>query len=211
MTRDSPLAIVLALTLAVASTAACGSDPAPDDALEGLTREVPLQVGELIVPEVHADGTERDYSFRARDDGLLFVYFGYTRCPDLCPTTFSDLMAALARLDPDDAARVDAAFVTVDPDRDTPETIVRYLGHFVDRGHAVRITDPALLAATEEAFGASSTVVTSDDGVVEVSHTSITYVVDPTGAVVVEWPFGVKPPAMANDLEILLTRLKEST
>jgi protein SCO1 len=205
-------ATILVVVVGALLLPACGGDQAADARLlEGLTRDEPLQVGSLVVPEVDATGTERDYSFRAEDGGLLFVYFGYTRCPDLCPTAFADFKAALARLDPGDAARVDAAFVTVDPDRDTPEIVVGYLGHFVEGGHAIRITDPELLATTEAAFGASSTVTTDEAGTVQVSHTAVAYVVDPTGAVVVEWPFGVKPTAMAHDLSILLDQLKELT
>jgi protein SCO1 len=191
---------------------ACGGDGGTEaQELEGLTRDRPLQVGALVVPALDPAGAERPFSFRADDDGLLFVYFGYTRCPDLCPATFADFKAALSRLDPSDAARVGAAFVTVDPDRDTPEVVVGYLGHFVENGHAIRITDPTLLAETEAAFGASSTVTTADDGTVQVSHTAVAYVVDASGAVVVEWPFGVSPTAMAHDLNILLDRTKEPT
>jgi protein SCO1 len=202
---------VAAILAASTMLPGCGADEPAPAALEGITRQSPLQVGSLVVPEVDADGNERAFSFRAAEDGLLFVYFGYTRCPDLCPTTFADFKAALARLEPGDAARVDAAFVTVDPDRDTPDIIVGYLGHFVDGGHAVRIVDPDLLAETEAAFGASSTVTTDENGHIQVSHTSIAYVVDHTGAVVVEWPFGVKPTAMAHDLSILLDRPEETS
>ena len=106
-----------------------------------------------------------------------------------------------------EADQVDVAFVTVDPDRDTPEIMNGYLGHFVEDGTAVRVTDRERLEGIESAFGASSTVQKSADGVVEVSHTSISYVVDPDGRVVVEWPFGVKSDAMANDLHILLSQL----
>lgn len=201
-------ALGVALSLGLTS---CGEGSSGDAAaLEGITRDEPIEVGHVVVPEVDATGRESDFTFRADPDGLLFVYFGYTRCPDLCPTTFADFKAALARLGPEQAARVDAAFVTVDPERDTPEVVVGYLGHFVDGGHAIRITDPDLLATTEDAFGASSTITTDADGTVQVSHTAIAYVVDDRGAVVVEWPFGVSPTAMAHDLSILLDRPKEA-
>jgi protein SCO1 len=203
---------LVGIVAAAAVLAGCSGEggAASRPALEGITRPEPLQVGSVVVPEVDADGNETDFAFRADDGELLFVYFGYTLCPDLCPTTFADFKGALALLDPDDAARLSAAFVTVDPDRDTPEIMVGYLGYFVDRGHAIRITDPERLRATETAFGASSTIRTTPEGVVEVSHTSISYIVDSTGSVVVEWPFGVKSAAMAADLRILLDHVKET-
>jgi protein SCO1 len=197
--------LAVASVLIAAGCAADGDDAAE---LEGITRPEPLQVGSLTVPEVSTDGTEADFAFRGPPGGLLYVYFGYTNCPDLCPTTLADLRAALAQVGPD-AARVDAAFVTVDPDRDTPEVITGYLSSFVEDGHAVRITDPDLLREVEDAFGASSTIRTGEDGTIEVAHTSISYLVDADGAVVVEWPFGVSPDAMAHDLRILLDRPPE--
>lgn len=199
-------AMVLALGLS-----ACGDDDsadAPDSpGIEGLTRSDPLLVGEVEATAVDTTGTEKPFRFVAEPGGLLYVYFGYTHCPDLCPATFADFKRALASLDPAEAEQIDVAFVTVDPDRDTPEIMNGYLGHFVEGGTAVRVADREQLEAVEAAFGASSTVQTNADGVVEVSHTSISYVVDPDGRVVVEWPFGVKSDAMANDLHILLSQL----
>jgi protein SCO1 len=206
-TRSRRSTWTLVAVLVLLATACAGNDDEAAE-LEGITRPEPLRVGSLTVPEVSPDGTEDDFAFRAPTGGLLYVYFGYTNCPDLCPTTLADLRAALAQIGPD-AARVDAAFVTVDPDRDTPEVITGYLSSFVEDGHAVRITDPDLLRDVEDAFGASSTIRTGEDGTVEVAHTSISYLVDTDGAVVVEWPFGVSPEAMAHDLRILLDRPPE--
>jgi cytochrome oxidase Cu insertion factor (SCO1/SenC/PrrC family) len=212
MTRSRLLASPLLAVLfgLVALLASCGGEDDAAAGLEGITRDAPLRVGHVVVPEVDESGRESDYAFRAEPGGLLFVYFGYTRCPDLCPTTFADFKAALARLGPDRAERVEAAFVTVDPDRDTPDIVVGYLGHFVERGHAVRIADHDRLAEAEAAFGASSTITTHDDGTVEVSHTAIAYVVDDEGNVVVEWPFGTSPTAMAHDLQLLLDQPEEA-
>ncbi|MCB0971105.1 MAG: SCO family protein, partial [Acidimicrobiales bacterium] len=143
------------------------------------------------------------FTFRAPDDGLLFVAFGYTHCPDVCPTTLYDIKKA-RELIGDEADRVEVAFATIDPDRDDAETLDAYLGSFVDGGHPLRTTDPDELLAAEEAFGVTSEVVTHDDGEVEVAHTARSFVVDDTGAVVVEWAFGTGPDVMANDLLLLL-------
>jgi protein SCO1 len=205
--RRRALAAPTAIMAGLLALTACASTE-ETALLEGITRPEPLQVGSITVPEVDADGRSGTFAFRAPAGGLLFVYFGYTNCPDLCPTTFADLRGALDQLG-EDASRVDTAFVTVDPTRDTPEVMTGFLASFVAGGHALRVVDPDRLSAVERAFGASSTVRTNDDGTVEVSHSSISYVVDPAGAVVVEWPFGVSSDAMANDLRILLDQLPQ--
>lgn len=174
--------------------------------LEGLVRDTPLEVGALELPEVTADGTEAPFRFTAPDGRLLFVTFGYTNCPDICPTTLYDLRKAREGLG-DDAERVEAAFVTVDPDRDTPDVIVPYLASFVpEGGHAVRTADRATLERVQDGFGVQSEVVTRPDGTVDVSHSARSFVVDDTGSVVVEWSFGTSAEAMTDDLRILLDR-----
>ena len=60
---------------------------------------------------------------------VVALFFGYTQCPDVCPTTLSELATALQRLGPD-AARVQVLFVTIDPQRDTPELLSRYVPAF---------------------------------------------------------------------------------
>ncbi|MCZ7526365.1 MAG: SCO family protein [Acidimicrobiia bacterium] len=142
-----------------------------------------------------------------RAGGLLLVFFGYTHCPDICPTTLVDVRLALR--EPDlDAERVSVAFATVDPERDTPDVLVPFLGHFVEeRSHALATTDEAELAAAMAAFRASAEKVPDPDGEgYEMSHTAQVFVVDETGTVLVEWPFGTYPESMAHDLRVLLAR-----
>lgn len=209
----APLLIV-ALLLVATALAACGSDGADSTAgtadgedaeLSGITRPEPLQVGEVTVPDATTGGEGGDFAMRATPGELLVVYFGYTSCPDICPTTLADLRTAFEQVGPA-AETVDVAMVTVDPERDTGPKLSNYLSSFFDRYHALREPDLERIAEIEEPFGASSSVVHQDDGRVEVGHSAITYVVDDTGAVLVEWPFGTEPDAMASDLEVLLER-----
>ncbi len=180
--------------------------PAGDQALSGITRPEPLQVGEVTVPDATTGGAGGDFTMKAAaPDELLIAYFGYTSCPDICPTTLADLRTAFEQVGPD-AERVDMAMVTVDPERDTGAKLSNYLGSFFSEYHALRQPDLGLLAAAEEPFGAQSSVVHNDDGSVDVSHTAITYVVDDQGEVLVEWPFGTEAEAMADDLTVLLGR-----
>ncbi len=201
------------LAVAVLAAAGCGSDGdtgskgASDGGsgeLEGLVRTPPLQVGTTTMPQVAEDGTETPFTFKAPAGGLLFVAFGYTNCPDVCPTTLSDIRKAKEQLG-DRSSDVEVAFGTVDPERDTPEVMNAYLGSFVKSGgHPLRTTDAAELKAVQEAFQISSKVEKKADDTVEVAHTARSFVVDDQGEVVVEWTFGTSSDAMAADLELLL-------
>jgi protein SCO1/2 len=194
-------ALLLAVVAAVAPLAACGADEAAG--LAGVVREPALQVASVELPAA-ADG--EPHALRADDGELLVVYFGYTSCPDICPTTLSDVGAAIAALPAEDADRVTVAFATVDPERDTAAVMDDYLAHFVSDGVALRTEDPDELVAATEAFGASFEVEDHEEGEggYAVAHTAVTYVVDDTGAVVVEWPFGFEIPDMTSDLTTLL-------
>lgn len=199
-------ALVGAACLALA---ACGGDPADGQELNGATRTPPSQVGDVTLPD-HEDGARRATPAAMRaDDGLLLVYFGYTSCPDICPTTMADLGAAVEDLSPQERDRLEIGMVTVDPKRDTGERLSGYLGHFFPgmTTHAYRTTDPARLARAEQAFGASHSLGKPDaDGTYEVGHTAQLYAVDRDGTVLVEWPFGTKPDDITEDLDTLLNR-----
>ena len=177
---------------------ACGGDePAT---LTGYQRDPAPMVGELTLPDID---TGDDVALQADPDGLLVVYFGYTHCPDFCPTTMSDLRLALRRMDEADAARVDVAMVTVDPDRDL-EILPDYVQGFFPDGIALGTTDSAALAAAAAPFGVTYNVTTNDAGEIEVAHSTSLYAIDDEGKLVLTWQFGVEIDELAQDLEILL-------
>ena len=96
--------------------------------------------------------------------------------------------------------------VTVDPDRDTGVIISSFLDHFVKGGGvALRADDPAQHDAAKDAFRVVAKRIPEGDGYT-FEHTAVTYVIDDRGTVVVEWPFGVSPDAIAGDLGVLLAR-----
>lgn len=201
MTRDrrSSLA-VLGWAAAVLAVTGCST---AGDRLKGQAPQGEAFVGDVSLPEVRPGREDRPFTFRAEPGGLLFVYFGFTSCPDVCPTTLSDLRRALGELGAD-SARVEVAFVTVDPYRDTTEVLVPYLASYFTGAHALYPRTQEQLARAETAFGASSTASKRPDGTVEVSHTAVGYLVDETGRVLVQWPFGLSPEDMAHDLRRLL-------
>jgi protein SCO1/2 len=180
--------------------ASCGSGSA---SLIGLQREDPLDVSAATITEAARDGSTSPFQFKAKSGELLVVFFGYTYCPDVCPTSLAEMRNALKRLGTD-GDKVSVAFVTVDPERDTPERLHDFVGTYIPRYHVLRTTDWAILERVKEAFLATSSVTTNEDGDVEVTHTGTSYVVNEKGIVVDEMPFGIGADGMTNDLRILV-------
>ena len=219
-TRAAASAAAAILLLVSAACADDGGDAAGDgqlpaqdapevvfaDELQGLERDDPLQVGDIVLPDAQ---TGEPMAMVADEGELLIGYFGYLSCPDVCPTSMSDLEKALELLDEGDAERVTVSFTTVDPGRDTPELMADYLSFFFDRWLTLRTEDPAQLQAAEDAFLATSEVIEAPDGTIEVTHSAQLYAIDDTGTVLVEWPFGTSSDAMASDLALLLDQIDE--
>jgi protein SCO1/2 len=159
-------------------------------------------VAEVSLPDVTSGG--EPFAMVAEPGGALVAYFGFTYCPDVCPTTLSDLKSALESMGTA-ADSVEVAMVTVDPNRDTDEVISAYLQTFVPDGHALRTDDAVLLKEAGDAFGADFSVITPAEGGVEVTHTAYLYAVDDQGVIRVVWPFGAEPDRIATDLEALLS------
>ena len=123
----------------------------------------------------------------------VVVFFGFTHCPDVCPTTLADLARVMQQLGPD-AERVQVLFITVDPERDTAEDLAKYVNAFDPRFIALR-GDPEQTARVAKEFkiyyekrkqGATYTV----------DHSAQSYVIDPQGRL----RLLVRPDRLAQDL-----------
>ncbi|MEM8746235.1 MAG: SCO family protein [Actinomycetota bacterium] len=197
--RGGLLGVVASLLV----VAACGSDDSGTAELSGVVRNPAPVVDGTTLPSLSDPGNE--VTFRADDGGIKVVYFGFTNCPDVCPTTLADFSVALRRMDPTLAADVDLVMATVDPDRDL-DVLDRYVTSFVSDAQAAGTTDEQLLLDAAEPFGASWEVRRLDDGRIEVDHTPFLYAVDDAGRLLLTWQFGATAEDMAGDLETLLTR-----
>ena len=128
----------------------------------------------------------------------FLVFFGFTHCPDVCPTTLFEVSEVLGKLGPD-AERVRALFITVDPERDTPAQMKDYLSNFNPR--LVGLTgDPAAIAAVSKAYRVYVKKVPLDHGDYTMDHTALVYLMDKEGRFVA--PFNLKrtPEEAAADL-----------
>jgi protein SCO1/2 len=194
----------LAAVFAVAAlgVSACGGSSGDTAAtLTGAALDPAPQVDLVSLPSLSDPGT--DIEFRAEAGGIKVVYFGFTNCPDVCPTTLADLTIALRKLEPAEAARVEVVMVTVDPDRDL-DVLDTYVTSFVDDAVAAGTSDAELTAAAGAPFGASWEVRTPAGGPTEVDHTPFLYAVDDAGRLVLTWQFGATSDDMSNDLSTLL-------
>ena len=128
----------------------------------------------------------------------FLVFFGFTHCPDVCPTTLFDVSEMLRALGPD-ADRTRAIFITVDPERDTPAVMKDYLSSFDP--HLAGLTgDPAAIATVAKAYRVYYKKVPLDGGEYTMDHTAIVYLMDKEGRFVS--PFSLKrgTEAAAADL-----------
>ena len=184
------------LFLAAALLTACGGyeykgtvydppQPIPDFSLRSAQTEKPFHLSDL-----HGD--------------ITLIYFGYTFCPDVCPTTVLDVKKALDLMETG-RDRVHFVFISVDPDRDTPEKLRTYLSAF----------DPAFIGLSDDfpkvemvmkPFGASAKKETGSETAAGylMSHTARVFLVDPDGNLRLSYAFMFKPEDMAADLTHLL-------
>jgi len=137
--------------------------------------------------------TEQDMKGRP-----FLVFFGYTHCPDICPTTLfemSEIMHTLGK----DADRVGALFITVDPERDTPAAIKDYLSSF-DPHLRGATGDAAAIDAVVKAYRVYAKKVPTDKGDYSVDHTALVYLMDKQGRFVAPFKLDRKPEEAAADL-----------
>jgi protein SCO1 len=130
----------------------------------------------------------------------LLVFFGYTHCPDVCPTSLFEISEVFKTMGPD--KKVQALFITIDPARDTPETLKDYLSSFDPR--IVGLSgDPSQTAAVEKAFRVYAKKVPGAHGDDDytMDHTAIVYLLDKQGRFVNAFNLERPPQEAAKDLE----------
>jgi protein SCO1/2 len=136
---------------------------------------------------------------------LVVLFFGYTQCPDVCPTTMTELAQAKKALGAD-GDKVQGIFVTVDPERDTPEVLKNYMANFDPTFIGLRGT-PEQVAATAKDFkvyykkvdGKTANTYTMD-------HSAASYVYDTHGRLRLYTRYGSGPQVLASDLKLLLAQ-----
>jgi protein SCO1 len=137
--------------------------------------------------------TEQDMKGRP-----FLVFFGFTHCPDICPTTLFEMSQLLQKLGPD-ADKIGALFVTVDPERDTPTVMKDYLSNFDP--HLRGLTgDPADVTAAIKAYRVYAKKVPLENGDYTMDHTAVVYLMDKSGRFVAPFSLNRTVDAAASDL-----------
>ena len=128
----------------------------------------------------------------------FLVFFGFTHCPDICPTTLFEMSQVMRALGPD-ADRAGALFITVDPARDTPTVMKNYLSNFDP--HLRGLTgDQASIDAAIKAYRVYAKKVPLDNGDYTMDHTALVYLMDKDGHFVAPFNVNRTPEAEAADL-----------
>lgn len=148
-----------------------------------------------------AEGKERTLAdFKGK---VSVIFFGYTQCPDVCPTTMAEL-AAIKRAMGADGDRVQGIFVTVDPERDTPEVLKAYLAAFDPSFIALRGSPEQTAEAAREFKVFFAKVAGKTPESYTVDHTAGSYVIDPQGRLRLFERYGAPGEDLQSDLEQLL-------
>ncbi|MGK7296220.1 MAG: SCO family protein [Candidatus Wenzhouxiangella sp. M2_3B_020] len=192
MSRTVPRFALLAAVLALVG---CGEEPWHGKEITGLMPELEFELtsetGQTVTEEV----------FEGRP---VAMYFGFTHCPDICPTTLARLTAAVRRLPDDLQQDLQLAFVSVDPARDGPEQLAEYTDAFSDRMLGLTGTQKRLQALTRRYRITYGYEEPDDEGDYEVSHSSAIFVFDAQGDPRLMLLDSLTVPQMAHDLELLL-------
>ena len=166
--------------------------------LQGVLRPAPksLQAFELV------DQQRRPFDLERLKGKWSLVFFGYTFCPDICPTTLATIGRVIKQLqaDPQDHSGIQVMFVSVDPQRDTPEVMEKYLKYFNETFQGVTGAQPDIDSLTRQ-FGAGYIhEPETAAGQYLVSHTSSIFLVDPRGRLLAAFSPPHDPDTIAGQL-----------
>ncbi len=156
-------------------------------------------------PFVLEDGNGKPVTDRDFRGKYMLIYFGYTFCPDVCPTTLNEVATALDHLGPK-AARLQPIFITVDPKRDTPDVVKQYAAAFTPR--LVGLTgSPEQIAAAAKAYRVYYAEHRTGPGPNDYSmdHSSILYLMGPDGQFIAPIRADEDGAQMATDIEKLMS------
>lgn len=166
----------------------------------------PFHASEVSGPVAGANFSLRDPSGQVRTladfrGKVVALFFGYTHCPDVCPTTLADMARLTAQLG-DQADKLQVVFVTLDPERDTPEMLAQYVpafhpgfvGLYGDAQQTAQVAKDFAVVYQRRPAGQDYTL----------DHSAGTYLIDPQGRVRLLAPYGQRTDWMVEDIRLLL-------
>ena len=189
-------AVTLAGTASFALTA-CKDDSKPkfqgvDVTGAEYAKDIPLQ---------DVNGQRR--SLKDFSGKVVAVFFGYTQCPDVCPTTLQELVEVKQALGAD-GSKLQAIFVSLDPERDTPQVLKAYLANFDESFVGLHGTPEEIAAVAKDFKIFFKKVPGKTEGTYTLDHSAGTYLYDPQGRLRVYERYGVGSQVLAQDVKALL-------
>jgi protein SCO1/2 len=197
MKRKTILAMMIILALAI--TSACSSQGLDPSQFKGTFMPTPIPAPDFALTNAAGETVHlNDYEGK-----IVLLYYGYTFCPDICPTTLSELSKVQRELD-DEGEKIQVLMVTVDPERDTPEKLEQYVTHFHPDFVGLSGTKEEIDAAGE-GFGIfyEKEEGTEATGYL-VNHTARVFVVDPQGNYQLSFAYGTPVEDIIHDLRLLM-------
>ncbi len=192
-----PLVLLLGLVGLLSVLVLYGRWRETDLRYQGRLYQPPLDAADLAL----TDMTGRPFRLSAAEPGVRLLFFGYTFCPDICPNTLTKVAAALALLDADERAQVQVLFVSVDPDRDTPQVLRDYLAPFGPEFLGLTGDLESLQSAAAAYFG---TFYEEPEHPGLFSHSGNVYLLDRERRIPASYTDPFEPAALAHDLRLAL-------
>jgi protein SCO1/2 len=134
---------------------------------------------------------------------VVVVFFGYTQCPDVCPTTLTEIAEVRRMLGPD-ADKLQGIFITVDPERDTPEVLKAYMANFDPSFLALHGTPEQIAEVAKDFKVYYKKVEGKTPGSYTMDHSAASFVYDPSGKLRLYTRYGTGAQALADDVRLLL-------
>ena len=186
--------VLIALSVLIV---ACGRDVSSGE-LQGVVVDPPTEKPSFTLTDTDGE----PYRFDTETDGQLsLLYFGYLNCPDVCPVHLAQIAEVFDSM-PDVARETEVVFVSVDPQRDSPEEIREFLDRFDTRFVGLTGT-PEELKAAQEAAGVPPATITGEGEDYTVDHAGWVLAYSPDGLNHAIYPFGTRQTQWNNDLPIL--------
>lgn len=196
------ITFIILLTLVLSLTAACGSQELEPTQFKGTFMPTPISVPDFTLTNVAGDPVNlSDF-----EGEIVLLYFGYTFCPDICPTTLAELSKVQRDLD-DNGEKIQVLMVTVDPQRDTPQKLEEYVDHFHPDFVGLSGTKEEIDGAGE-GFGIYYEKQEGSEATgYLVDHTARVFVVDPQGNYQLSFAYGTPVEDISHDLRLLLRNM----
>lgn len=138
---------------------------------------------------------------RNLDGHWSLLFFGYTNCPDFCPTTLMTLAAMEKNLRAEGAIRPQVVFISVDAQRDTPQQLAKYVPYFDPSFIGVTASDQPTIEALARKLGVAVAIVPGAGGGYTVDHSGVLFVIDPAGKIAAELTGPFTPSALQADFD----------